>query len=551
MKSNAASRVSSAASGSPRSWSSRRARQIRGIGSSGRSSASTRYCASAVVDVAAARRPRAAARATTSGFLRSMRWQRSTIGRCRLELAVFERLEAALEVGEQAILARHARFLPRFAAVRSPRYRRGREIARSPTSLAGAGAGLPGCHADAQDARRPTCPRTATRRRARGSSRPRARFLRDGRDGGEFTADRRGLPRRSDRPVGPALRRHRRGQGRASSTRPSRRCASVIDGRRGSGAHGARRAVPRHHEELRRATRRGALELLRRGEKAIENDDERTEYLAALAYATAAGDQPLAVARRCSTSCTTRVTADRARADRRARRGGRRGGGSQHARARCSTSSTTARGPRSPRSASRLVVARTTQAGDAARGRSRCARSWCRRAPRVGLPRTITEAAVGGVGEAAATPGLVGAVRAARRQGREPHRRGGGRGPRPRGGRAGRQGRRGDRDRAPRSTRRRRRDAVEQLAQAERDRDHRPDRRRVGRRRGGARREPRRAAALAATAARSKRTTGRFVFHMRHSPDARARASSRSARSPRGVKTFAVLAPESRVRQAA
>ena len=36
------------------------------------------------------------------------------------------------------------------------------------------------------------------------------------------------------------------------------------------------------------------LGLLKRGEKAIENDDERTEYLGALAYATALGERPLA-----------------------------------------------------------------------------------------------------------------------------------------------------------------------------------------------------------------------------------------------------------------
>ena len=37
-----------------------------------------------------------------------------------------------------------------------------------------------------------------------------------------------------------------------------------------------------------------ALGQLKHGEKAIENDDERTEYLAALAYATALGERPLA-----------------------------------------------------------------------------------------------------------------------------------------------------------------------------------------------------------------------------------------------------------------
>ncbi|CAN5795909.1 hypothetical protein BH11MYX3_BH11MYX3_06030 [soil metagenome] len=36
------------------------------------------------------------------------------------------------------------------------------------------------------------------------------------------------------------------------------------------------------------------LPLLKAGEKAIENDDERTEYLGALAYATAVGERPLA-----------------------------------------------------------------------------------------------------------------------------------------------------------------------------------------------------------------------------------------------------------------
>jgi branched-chain amino acid transport system substrate-binding protein len=39
---------------------------------------------------------------------------------------------------------------------------------------------------------------------------------------------------------------------------------------------------------------RRALPLLQRGEKAIENDNERTEFLAALAYATADSDRPLA-----------------------------------------------------------------------------------------------------------------------------------------------------------------------------------------------------------------------------------------------------------------
>lgn len=38
----------------------------------------------------------------------------------------------------------------------------------------------------------------------------------------------------------------------------------------------------------------GAVRLLKKAEKAIENDDERTEYLAALAYATSQGERPLA-----------------------------------------------------------------------------------------------------------------------------------------------------------------------------------------------------------------------------------------------------------------
>ena len=37
-----------------------------------------------------------------------------------------------------------------------------------------------------------------------------------------------------------------------------------------------------------------ARRLLAKAERAIENDDERTEYLAALAYATALGERPLA-----------------------------------------------------------------------------------------------------------------------------------------------------------------------------------------------------------------------------------------------------------------
>ncbi len=38
----------------------------------------------------------------------------------------------------------------------------------------------------------------------------------------------------------------------------------------------------------------GAVRLLKKAERAIENDDERTEFLAALAYATAQGERPLA-----------------------------------------------------------------------------------------------------------------------------------------------------------------------------------------------------------------------------------------------------------------
>src|SRR6185503_14933556 len=37
-----------------------------------------------------------------------------------------------------------------------------------------------------------------------------------------------------------------------------------------------------------------ARKLLPRGDRAVENDEERTEYLAAVAYSQAGGDSPLA-----------------------------------------------------------------------------------------------------------------------------------------------------------------------------------------------------------------------------------------------------------------
>src|SRR5262245_16887002 len=291
MKSNAVCTVSSAASGSPRPWSSSRATQIRGIGSSGRSSRSRRYCASA-----SSRSPlasdTAAASATTSGFLRSMRWQRSTI-----EAAVSILPASRASKPRSRSLSRRSirdmdTGLPRFAAVRRPRYRREVTIALRIVFLAWIAilAACPG-----RQTRRTLVPEVPTTGDAAARNRfqdARAKFLRDGKDTGEFKRIVEEFP---EDPIVP--------------------WAQLYSGIADVKARNLREAVKALHEVVEvkadpgltaraqlflgiaknyQGDSVGARELLRSSDRAIEDDNDRTEYLAALAYATAAaGDPPI------------------------------------------------------------------------------------------------------------------------------------------------------------------------------------------------------------------------------------------------------------------
>lgn len=150
-----------------------------------------------------------------------------------------------------------------------------------------------------------------------------------------------------------------------------------------------------------------ARELLARSERAIENDDERTEYLAAVAYSTAAGERPLQalpvfdqlfprvspteralIVARCQelVAALDRNTLER-----------------------LFDQIPDRRGPAISAVGSRLVIL-YEHAGDAARA-ARMRENMVPVRAAVGLPRTITEAEVGSAtATATGNPGLLGAV---------------------------------------------------------------------------------------------------------------------------------------------
>jgi len=278
-----------------------------------------------------------------------------------------------------------------------------------------------------------------------------------------------------------------------------------------------------------------ALPLLKRGEQAIEGDAERTEYLAAVAYATAASDQPLA-ALRWFDALYPRVTPTE-----RALIVGRVeelvAAADPAVLARIFDELDDRKGPSMAVVASRLVVIaeQAGRASDAARLREIAAPARVA----VGLPRTIDAAAVaaGGGGDT----GLVGAVLPLA-------------GARARIGEAAVAGLgmaagvsdgkavaavevRSALDPAAAAL------AVEELAKAnvvavigpiEGDAVD-----------AAAQRAEGLGVPLLSLAARpEERTRGRFVFHLRHSAEQRARALAQRALA-KGVTTFAVLAPES------
>jgi ABC-type branched-subunit amino acid transport system substrate-binding protein len=277
----------------------------------------------------------------------------------------------------------------------------------------------------------------------------------------------------------------------------------------------------------------GALPLLKRGEKAIEGDAERTEYLAALAYASAASDRPLR-ALPVFDQLFSRVTATE-RALIVARVEEVVAAADPNTLARIFDELDDRKGPSMAVVASRLALL-AEQAGKVDDARRLREIAGPARAA-VGLPRTITEtAATGGGGEA----GLVGAVL-------------------PLGGNANRIGEaavaglglvggvadgngvaavevRAANDKAAAAL------AVEELAKANVIAI-------VGPVEGdavdqAAQRAESLGVPLLSLATRPERVaSGRYVFHVRHSAEARARALAKRALAA-GVTKFAILSPE-------
>ena len=119
-----------------------------------------------------------------------------------------------------------------------------------------------------------------------------SQFLRDGTQGGEFAKIVQEYP---DDPIAPwaelyagiaAVKAH-------DFAQADQQLQKVIDANRDPGL--VQRAqlflgIAKNYE----GDTRRARELLVKSDKAVENDDERTEYVAAVAYSTAAGDHPLA-----------------------------------------------------------------------------------------------------------------------------------------------------------------------------------------------------------------------------------------------------------------
>ncbi len=149
-----------------------------------------------------------------------------------------------------------------------------------------------------------------------------------------------------------------------------------------------------------------ARKLLARAEPAIENDDERTEYLAALAYATAAGDRPLQ-ALPVFDQLFSRVTpAERALIVARCQE--LVAALERDLLERLFDQLPDRRGPAIAAVGSRLVVI-YEHAGDTERAAKMRDNMVPPRAA-VGLPRTITEAEVGSAQSSGGNPGLLGAI---------------------------------------------------------------------------------------------------------------------------------------------
>ncbi len=283
----------------------------------------------------------------------------------------------------------------------------------------------------------------------------------------------------------------------------------------------------------------GARKLLAGADKAIENDDERTEFLAAVAYSTAASDQPLR-ALPAFDQLYERVTpAERALIVARCNELVK--GLDRNSLERLFDQIDDRKGPSIGAVGSRLALI-YEQAGDVARA-DKMRDNMVLVRQRLGLPRTITESEVGGA--AASSSGESGIVGAVLPLGSKEENR------LAEAAVAGLALAAGAPD-GKGVTAIETRAAIDKTASAEAV-DALANQNVV------AIVGPIKGTSVDAATARAEslgvplislatnadlRTTGRFIFHIRHSPDARARALAQRALAA-GIRTFAVLAPDS------
>lgn len=282
-----------------------------------------------------------------------------------------------------------------------------------------------------------------------------------------------------------------------------------------------------------------ARALLGKSERAVENDDERTEYLAALAYATAAGDRPLQ-ALPIFDQLFSRVTpAERALIVARCQE--LVAALDRNTLERLFDQIPDRRGPAIAAVGSRLVVL-YDHAGDVPRA-DKMRENMVPPRSAVGLPRTITEAEVGSPGASATgDAGLLGAVvpLGSSRANRVAEQAVAGFGLA-----AGAPDGKGvvaieTRAAVDKTSSA---EAVDALARQNVVAIVGPiDNASVD----GAttRAESLGVPIITLATTAEQRPVGRFIFHIRHSPEARARTLAQAALA-RGVRTFAVLAPDS------
>lgn len=280
-----------------------------------------------------------------------------------------------------------------------------------------------------------------------------------------------------------------------------------------------------------------ARKLLARAESAIENDDERTEYLAAVAYATAAGDKPLA-ALPLFDQLWQRVTPTE-RALIVARCQELVAALDRNTLERLFDQIPDRRGPAIGAVGSRLVVI-YDHAGDTARA-ERMRDNMVPVRAALGLPRTISEAEVGSVQNTGGDARLLGAVvpLGSRKENRVAEQAVAGLGLA-----AGAPDGQGvvaieTRAAVDKTTSA---EAVDALAQRNVLAIIGP----IGKESvdaASARAENLGVPLISLSPSAEQRPTGRFIFHIRHSPEHRARTLAARALA-RGVKTFAILAPD-------